>query len=176
MPTLSVVRGSGTKSHQNPEPLSVSKLRAFLEDERMRRRGPNETFEAFEKRLHAQLQDVEREVLGEDLARADVDADAIVIEGTGYRRVLRAEETYMTAAGPAAVRMAQMPEARKATVKRMLTAELAVALAMRPDLRLVNDGALDDAGNARALRQRSPRCTVLRKSRSHPTTARRARK
>jgi hypothetical protein len=69
----------------------------------MRRRGPNETFEAFERRLHAQLQDVEREVLGEDLARGDVDADAIVIGGTGYRRVLRAEETYMTAAGPVRV-------------------------------------------------------------------------
>lgn len=64
MPTLSVVRGSGMNSHQNSESLSVSKLRAFLEDERMRRRGPNETFEAFEKRLHAQLQEVEREVQG----------------------------------------------------------------------------------------------------------------
>jgi hypothetical protein len=42
--------------------------------------------------------------------------------------------------------MAQMPEARKATVKRMLTAELAVALAMRPDLRPVKaaDGANDN--------------------------------
>lgn len=69
----------------------------------MRRRGPGETFEGFEERLHRQLQEVEREVLAEDLAGADVDADAIAIEGTGYRRVLRAEETYMTAAGPVRV-------------------------------------------------------------------------
>ena len=38
-----------------------------------------------------------------DLARADVDAPGVVVEGTAYRRVLRAEETYMTAAGPVRV-------------------------------------------------------------------------
>jgi len=69
----------------------------------MRRRQPKETFEAFEARLHGQLQEVEREVLAEDLGRADVDAEGIVVEGTANRRVLRAEETYMTAAGPVRV-------------------------------------------------------------------------
>jgi hypothetical protein len=67
----------------------------------MRRRQPKETFEAFEERLHGQLQEVERELLAEDLGRAD--AEGILIEGTTYRRVLRAEETYMTAAGPVRV-------------------------------------------------------------------------
>jgi hypothetical protein len=36
----------------------------------MRRRGRKETFEAFEKRLHGQLQEVERELLSEDLVLA----------------------------------------------------------------------------------------------------------
>ncbi|HEX7680004.1 MAG TPA: hypothetical protein VF713_17880 [Thermoanaerobaculia bacterium] len=106
MANLSVIRGAGTKTSKKVEALSVAKLRAILEDERMRRREPKETFEAFEERLHAQLQEVEREVLAENLARGDVDAEAIVIAGTGYRRVLRDEETYMTAAGPVRVERA----------------------------------------------------------------------
>lgn len=69
----------------------------------MRRRGPKESFEDFEKRLHEQLQDVERELLSEELARADVDAPAVIVEGTTYRRALRSTETYMTAAGPVTV-------------------------------------------------------------------------
>jgi hypothetical protein len=103
MANLSVIRGLGTKSSKRAEPLSVAKLRAILEDEGMRRRQPKETFEAFEERLHQQMQEVERELLAEDLGRADVDADGIMVEGTAYRRVLRAEETYMTAAGPVRV-------------------------------------------------------------------------
>lgn len=103
MPNLNVISGSGTNSSKKAEPLSVAKLRVILEDERMRRRQPKETFEAFEERLHRQLREVERELLGEDLGRSDVDAEGILVEGTGYRRVLRAEETYMTAAGPVRV-------------------------------------------------------------------------
>ena len=81
----------------------MAKLRSILEDERMRRRQTDESFESFEERLHKELQDVEREILAEDLARADVDVPGIIVEGTTYRRVLRAEETYMTAAGPVRV-------------------------------------------------------------------------
>jgi hypothetical protein len=106
MANLSVISGTGTKSSRKAEPLSVAKLRAILEDEGMRRREPKETFEAFEGRLHRQLQEVERELLAEDLGRADVDAEGILVEGTAYRRVLRAEETYMTAAGPVRVERA----------------------------------------------------------------------
>jgi hypothetical protein len=103
MANLSVISGTGTKASKKAEPLSVAKLRAILEDEGMRRREPKETFEAFEGRLHRQLQEVERELLAEDLGRADVDAEGILVEGTAYRRVLRAEEVYMTAAGPVRV-------------------------------------------------------------------------
>ncbi len=81
----------------------MAKLRAILEDVGMRRRQPEESFESFEDRVHKQLQDVERELLAEDLAASDVDVPGIMVEGTAYRRVLRAEETYMTAAGPVRV-------------------------------------------------------------------------
>jgi hypothetical protein len=45
------------------------------------------------------MREVERELLAEDLARADIDVPGLVVEGRAYRRVLRGEETYMTAAG-----------------------------------------------------------------------------
>jgi hypothetical protein len=103
MASLKVIAGTGLKTNEKPGPLSLAKLRAILEDAGMHQRGPKETFEAFEKRVHEQLQAVEREVLAEDLRRADVDVEAILVQGTGYRRVVRAEETYMTAAGPVRV-------------------------------------------------------------------------
>ena len=107
MTKLALVRKEGTcgaaRSAAQAAPLSVAKLRAMLEDARMRERQPGESFEAFEQRLHRQLQEVERELLSEDFARADVDAEGIVVEGTSFRRVLRAEQTYMTAAGPISV-------------------------------------------------------------------------
>jgi hypothetical protein len=66
MTNLSVIRGLGAKSSsKRAEPLSVAKLRTILEDEGMRRRQPKESFQAFEERLHRQLQEVEREVLAE---------------------------------------------------------------------------------------------------------------
>ena len=104
MPSLNVVRGtSEQKPPTKAEPAWMAKLRAILEDVGMRRRQPEESFESFENRLHKQLQDVERELLAEDLAASDVDVPGIIVEGTAYRRVLRAEETYMTAAGPVRV-------------------------------------------------------------------------
>lgn len=84
-------------------PKSLQLIRRILDDAGVLRRGPKETFEAFEARLHSSLQEVEREVLAEDLARADVDAEAIVVHGATLRRVLRAEQEYMTSAGPVSV-------------------------------------------------------------------------
>jgi hypothetical protein len=126
MTNLKVIRGTESSANKSATPLSLSKLRAILEDEGMRRRGPKETFEAFEGRLHRQLQEVERELLAEDLGRSDVDAEGIVVEGTAYRRVLRAEETYMTAAGPVRVERAlykdRTDEAERAVVPMELNA------------------------------------------------------
>jgi hypothetical protein len=84
-------------------PKSLRLIRRILDDAGVRRRGPKETFEAFEARLHQSLQEVERELLAEDLGRADVDAEAIFVHGSTLRRVVRSEQTYMTAAGPVSV-------------------------------------------------------------------------
>src|SRR5919201_1778355 len=121
MPKLSVIAGAGTKTS---EPLSMANLRAILEDAGMRQRGPKETFETFEKRVHAQLQAVERELLAEDLGRADIDVEAIVVEGTGYRRVVRAEETYMTAAGPVRVERSLYRDRSDETERSIVPMEL----------------------------------------------------
>jgi len=53
----------------------------------------------FEKRLHAKVMELEREIVKEELELADLNVPAIVIEGQVYRQVLRAEEAYQTASG-----------------------------------------------------------------------------
>ena len=45
----------------------------------------------------------ERELGAEAIEAADVDVEAVEIEGTVYRRVLRREQEYLTAAGPVTV-------------------------------------------------------------------------
>lgn len=124
MANLNVIHGFGTKASSKREPLSVVKLRAILEDEGMRQRRPKETFEGFEERLHRELQEVERELLAEDLGRADVEAEGIMIQGTGYRRVLRGEETYMTAAGPVRVERTLYKDRTDETERAVVPMEL----------------------------------------------------
>lgn len=79
-----------------------ARLEEFLE-ERRRKKGPQTGIEDFERELHAHVAEVERELMAEELARHDVDVPALEIEGTTYRRVLRCEATYLTAAGPVRV-------------------------------------------------------------------------
>jgi len=79
---------------------ALARLRGFLDDRRVRTTDKPESFAEFEKSLHAKVMEVEREALAEEMARADIDAGAVVVEGVTYRRVLRCSETYFTAAGP----------------------------------------------------------------------------
>ena len=60
-------------------------------------------FERFEQELTARLREVGREALKAELQKADVDADAVLIDGIPHRRVLRGTETYMTTLGPVTV-------------------------------------------------------------------------
>ncbi|MCP4447224.1 MAG: hypothetical protein GY811_18025, partial [Myxococcales bacterium] len=46
---------------------------------------------------------VEREFVAEELSRADVDAEAIEVDGVEYRRAVRSQGRYQTAAGEVAV-------------------------------------------------------------------------
>ena len=79
---------------------ALARVRRFLEDRRVRRDDKPESFAEFEKSLHAKVMEVEREILAEEMARADIDVSAIVVDGVTYRRVVRCCETYVTAAGP----------------------------------------------------------------------------
>jgi hypothetical protein len=75
---------------------ALERLGAFMAEDR---KGKEGDFLNFERELHSRVMDLERELLQEELERADTDADAIRIEGVIYRCVLRAEATYQTAAG-----------------------------------------------------------------------------
>ncbi|MEO5729474.1 MAG: hypothetical protein ABI134_33550 [Byssovorax sp.] len=82
---------------------ALARIRRFLEDWRMRAGDNPGSFVDFEKELHAKIMEFEREMIAEQMARADVDVGAIVVDGTTYRRVVRCQETYFTAAGPVQV-------------------------------------------------------------------------
>jgi len=66
----------------------------------MHRDDKPDSFAEFEKSLHAKIMEIEREILTEEMARADIDATSIEVEGVTYRRALRCVQTYLTAAGP----------------------------------------------------------------------------
>ncbi|MDQ3566088.1 MAG: hypothetical protein M3436_19040 [Pseudomonadota bacterium] len=56
-----------------------------------------------EHELHEYFVAAEREALAKELARLDVDLPAVTLEGELYRRVVRCQETYVSAAGPVQV-------------------------------------------------------------------------
>ena len=60
-------------------------------------------FTTFEQELGERLREVGRELLQEEMSKGDVDAEAVLIDGTAHRRVLRSSETYMTTMGPVTV-------------------------------------------------------------------------
>lgn len=60
-------------------------------------------FNQFERELGERMREAGREILRDELAKADVDAEAVLIDGTEHRRALRATETYMTTSGPVTV-------------------------------------------------------------------------
>ena len=62
-----------------------------------------EDFSDFEREFWERVRALGRAVFTEELSKADVDAEAIVVEGIVHRRVLRGTETYMTTAGPVVV-------------------------------------------------------------------------
>jgi hypothetical protein len=77
---------------------AISEVEEFVLARR-RKKGAVTDMLDFEKALHGKLMGLERAVVKEELEHADIDVPAIVIEGTVYRQVLRAEENYQTAAG-----------------------------------------------------------------------------
>lgn len=81
---------------------TMDQLHDFL---RRRRESsdPVEDFEDFEQQLHRLFVAAEREALGHELARFDLDVPQVDVDGERYNRVLRCETTYNSAAGPVRV-------------------------------------------------------------------------
>ena len=82
---------------------ALATVRQFVQDHRMRWKGDSGGFGEFERGLHARVMEFERELVADEMRTADIDVEAVNVEGTVYRRVLRAEEEYLTAAGPVRV-------------------------------------------------------------------------
>jgi len=80
----------------------LEKLKAFLETTHVDPKKPH-SFSDFERELNVQFAELKRAVLAKEMARCDVDTDAIVVEGRTLRRVLRRSQTYMTTAGEVSV-------------------------------------------------------------------------
>jgi hypothetical protein len=81
---------------------AMDQLQDFLR-QRREAREPVEDLTTFEQELHRLFVAAEREALGHELARFDLNVPAIEVEGECYHRVLRCETTYNSAAGPVRV-------------------------------------------------------------------------
>lgn len=83
--------------------------------------GPEarEDFGQFEREVLALFNTAEREVLGEELERLDIDLPRVEIDGVVHHRVLRGTETYTSAAGPVAVSRALYRSGKEKAVSPM---------------------------------------------------------
>jgi hypothetical protein len=92
---------------QNPDLLSsgshaMDQLHDFLR-QRREASAPVEDCEHFEQDLHRLFVAAEREAVGHELARFDLEGPQVEVEGARYDRGLRCETTYNSAAGPVRV-------------------------------------------------------------------------
>ena len=81
---------------------AMDQLQDFLR-QRREAREPVESLDAFEQELHRLFVAAEREALGQELSRFDLDVPAVEVDGERYQRVLRCATTYTSAAGPVRV-------------------------------------------------------------------------
>ena len=91
--------------HENSvlQSTAIQHLRQFVTDWHAQQRDGPPDFEQFERELHERVLAVERELLAAELARYDVAAEQVEVEGVVYRYTLTASETYLSAAGPVTV-------------------------------------------------------------------------
>jgi len=88
----------------NLQSSSLAGLRQFVLTWREQWRTGTPDFEQFEHELHARVMAVERELLAEELARYDVTAKQIEVEGVTYRSTLSSTASYLTTAGEVRIR------------------------------------------------------------------------
>lgn len=79
------------------------RLGQFVRKQRQKRTEDIPDLEQFERELHEHVMDIERELVAAELARYDVTAEEIEVEGVTYRPTLTTPETYLSAAGPVTV-------------------------------------------------------------------------
>lgn len=84
---------------------ALEQLGQFVRQQRQQ--GTNQAnvakFEVFERELHEHMMALERELIAAELARYDVEAETVEVEGKVYRYTLTSSETYLSAAGPVTV-------------------------------------------------------------------------
>lgn len=85
-------------------------------------------FVEFERGLHARVMAFERELVADEMRTADIDVEAVKVEGTVYRRVLRAEEEYLTAAGPVRVMRSLYKDHTDAGERAIVPLELRIGI------------------------------------------------
>jgi hypothetical protein len=92
-------------SHKNPilRSRAMQYLGQFVLDWREDWKDSPPDFERFERQLHEHLMALERELLQEELARYDVAAKQVEVDGLMYRYTVTSSETYLSAAGPITV-------------------------------------------------------------------------
>jgi len=78
---------------------ALRELSKFLKEHHQAWAQHTPDLEAFERGLHAHVLAFERELMAEELARYDVNAEQVVVEGVVYSQPMLASESYMTAAG-----------------------------------------------------------------------------
>lgn len=83
--------------------LAIQQLGQFVQDWHAHQTNSLPDFEQFERELHEHVMAVEREILKEELARYDVTAEQIEVDGVAHRYTLTSSETYMSSAGPITV-------------------------------------------------------------------------
>ena len=83
---------------------ALLRLEQFVTEVRSRAVGELGSFADFELAVRTQLMELGCELVAAELARYDLTAPEILVQGVEYRRALRSSETYMTALGPVSVK------------------------------------------------------------------------
>ena len=78
---------------------ALQRLGQFVREREREWQGVTPGFEQFERDLHQQMVELEQALLAAELARYDVNAEQIEVEGVCYHPVWVDTETYVTAAG-----------------------------------------------------------------------------
>lgn len=82
---------------------AIQQLGQFVLKWQEQRKTDIPDFEHFEHELHEKMMAIERELLTEELARYDVEAEQVKVGEKTYRQTLTSSETYLSAAGPITV-------------------------------------------------------------------------